>query len=126
MLLLELACAAALQQLAVRPYPVTVGEPVTVRATADGQPIAGLAVAVEDPDGHRRELGPTDAHGEVRADVAMPGLHRFDAEHRGVRLVAPLPVLAERRRWLWALVCVPLGAALLWRIWRRPDAATSG
>lgn len=125
-MLLELVCATAMQQLTVRPYPVTVGDPVTVRAAVDGQPIAGLAVAVEDPAGLRRELGPTDADGEVRAEVAVPGLHRFDAEHRGVRLVAPLPVLPERRRWLWALVCVPLGLALLWRIWRRPDAATSG
>jgi hypothetical protein len=97
---------------------------VTVRAIRDDAPLPGLAVRLVTPDGEQRPFGTTDAAGVVRGEVVVAGMHRFESECDGIRLLAPLPVLPDRRRWLYGLVCIPLGAALLHRIWRRSRAGS--
>lgn len=128
-------CCLALQQLAAAPFPAEVGQPVTVRAerlerpagggSDDGvlRPIASLSITVEMPDGTRAVLGPTDAAGIVHFVPSQAGTHVYSAEVGGVRLVAPHRVVAARARWLPALVCVPLGLALLWQNLRRRRSA---
>lgn len=116
----HLVLFCALQQLAVEPYPATVGDPVVVRAIAPAGPMAGLGVAVVQPDGTRRELGTTDGAGVARFVPEVAGEHQFVAERGGTTLLAPLPVLPPRRRTPYILVCAPLGLVLLFSIWRRP------
>src|SRR5688572_21857232 len=104
-----LVLSLALQQLAVAPYPCEIGGEATVRASAPAGPIAGLAVAVETPDGRVADLGITDAAGELRFQPAQTGMHRVVARHADARLVAPLQVVPVPPRWLYGLLCVPLG-----------------
>lgn len=121
----HLTVLCLLQQLAVDPYPARLEQPVTVRASAaDGTPIAGLEVQLAGPDGVERSAGTTDAAGRLTVVIEAAGHHRLAATHEGVRLVAPLVVLADRPRWLYALVCVPLGLVILYRLWRRPTVAS--
>lgn len=69
-LALELAAPAPAVQLAVSPALIPAGVPtdVTVRATRDGQPVAGLMVDV----GWGRYTGTTDANGEATFTVHVP------------------------------------------------------
>jgi len=113
-----LVCAALLQQLQGAPFPAEVGQPMTVRATRAGEPQPGVQIVVELPDGSRRDLGPTGADGSLAFVPETPGGHVFAAELAGVKLIAPHPVVAPRRRWLLALASVPLGSVLLWRLSR--------
>jgi hypothetical protein len=80
---------------------------------------AGIAVSLELPDGSSRELGVTDAFGVLKFQPEVPGQHAFSASISGVRCVASLPIAPARNRWLLAIVCVPLGLALLWLQIRR-------
>lgn len=114
-------CAAALQQLQVEPYPGEVGVPVTVTAAGTNGPIVGLAVAVELPDGSRREIGATDARGERAYLPEQPGPYVFTGVVAGVQLLAPHRVVAARRRYWLALCAVPLGLALIWQLSRARD-----
>lgn len=107
--------ALAVPQLRLEPERVVVGEQLTVRAEHAGQPVAGAAIEVELPDGSSRSAGTTDAGGALEFVPDVPGQHVFRAEVAGVRMVAPCIVVAARSRWLTAVVCVPLGLALLWR-----------
>jgi hypothetical protein len=117
-----LVLALVLQQLAVEPYPCEVGAGATVRATAPGGPIVGLALSLQTTDGGVRDLGVTDANGELRFVPEREGTLRVSGVHAGVRLVAPLEVVPVPPRWLYALVCVPLGVYLLIRNLRRSRA----
>jgi hypothetical protein len=121
------------QQLTVGPVPSCVGQEVVVRATALGEPAvkpgaavdpvqfaaAGVMVSLELPDGTSREIGVTDASGLLKFHPEVPGQHAFSADISGVRCVASLPIAPARDRWLLAIVCVPLGLAVLWLQIRR-------
>lgn len=80
---------------------------------------AGIAVSLELPDGTSRNIGVTDAAGMLKFQPKVPGQYAFSASISGVRCVASMPVAPERSRWLLAIVCVPLGLALLWLQIRR-------
>ncbi len=108
-----------LQQLSVTPFPAEVGQQVTIRVTERAGPAVGVAVEVELPDGGRRALGASGADGRLGFAPTAPGAYVFRAELDGVALVAPHRVVAERRRWLYGLCCVPVGLWLLWRHLRR-------
>ena len=106
---------------------------MVVRATALGEPAvkpgaavdpvqfaaAGVMVSLELPDGTSREIGVTDASGLLKFHPEVPGQHAFSADLSGVRCVASLPIAPARDRWLLAIVCVPLGLAVLWLQIRR-------
>lgn len=106
---------------------------MVVRAAALGEPavkpgaavdpvqfaVAGVMVSLELPDGTSREIGVTDASGLVKFHPEVPGQHAFSADISGVRCVASLPIAPARDRWLLAIVCVPLGLAVLWLQIRR-------
>lgn len=120
----------AAQQLGVSPFPAEVGSRVTVSASrlqkdptgknpATTVPLAGLPIDVELPDHAHRQVGATDAAGEVEFVPTQLGTHVFSTTIDGVRVVAPHRVISPAPRWLPALVCVPLGLALLWRHLRR-------
>jgi hypothetical protein len=111
-------CLAALQQFQVEPYPGEVGLPVTVSATRDGTPLAGLELAIELPDGSTRTVGTTDAAGRLEFVPLVVGQHVFAASVDGVRVLTPFAVIAAERPWLLALGTVPLGLALLWQLSR--------
>ena len=109
-----------MQQLAVDPVPALVGQEVSVRATTvEDKPVGGLVVAVEMPDGTSRELGKTDANGKLAFTAAVPGPHVMSASIDGVRCVASVAFGPARKTWWLAIVCVPLGLALLWVHGRR-------
>lgn len=114
----HLALLALLQQIQLAPFPAEVGEPVAVRVALPAGGAGGVAVEVEGPDGGRRSAGTTDASGGLSFTPALAGGHRFTAVVDGVRLVARMEVLPARRRWPYAVACVPLGLLLLWRLLR--------
>lgn len=100
-----------------------------MRATvAEEKPVPGLEVAVELPDGTTRQLGTTDATGAIRFVPDMPGPHVYSATIDGVRCIASVAFGPARRTWWLAIVCVPLGLALLWvhgrRLFARPASST--
>jgi hypothetical protein len=119
-LLAKAIVSAVLQQLSVAPFPAEVGDEVVVAVVAPAGPVAGLGIEVELPDRSRRSLGPTDRQGIVRVTAELVGEHVYRTQVDGVALVAPHRVVAARPRWLYALACVPLGLALLWRNARGP------
>jgi hypothetical protein len=105
----------AVQQLAVDPVPAFVDQAVLVRATsAAGKAAPGLEVTVEFPDGARRALGATDTQGVVSFTAEAVGPHVFSATIGGVRCVASVAFRAAHKTWMLAIVCLPLGLALLW------------
>lgn len=113
----------AVQQLQVAPFPVELGQEVVVQAmAADRRALANLPITIEHEDGTRHLLGTTDAAGELRYAPTVVGSCCFRAEVDGALLLAPDHVLPPRRRWLYALLCVPLGLALLWHHLRRRAA----
>ena len=128
-----LTCLFAVQQLTVGPVPSAVGHQVVLRATAladlavepgaSADPVqsaaAGTAISLELPDGSSRQIGATDAAGVLRYELEVPGQHAFSANISGVRCVASMPVAPARNRWLLAIVCIPLGLAMLWLQLRR-------
>ena len=113
-----IACLVALQQLHVTPFPAEVGEPVRVAAEAAGQPLPGLAVRVELPDGSQCDAGVTGTDGTLMFVPTTPGQHVFGAQVGATRLLAPHGVILPRRPWLLAVVSLPLAVALLWRLSR--------
>lgn len=116
------------QHLDPKPLPGVVGQPVTVRATVRGEPVAELEVHVRDASGARTSAGRTDAAGYLRFAPAAVGSHVFEATIDGVVVLAPFPVITAHRTWITAFGLVPLGLALLWvnlRSARRRSAAGS-
>jgi hypothetical protein len=119
--LVSLFCAFGLQQLSVQPFPAETGQPVRILATragaaaAEPQPLPGLPLEVEWPDGTRHSAGVTGADGAATFTPEHPGAFVYRTQVDGVALVAPHRVVAKRRPWLLALACAPLGLVLLWR-----------
>ena len=114
-LLVTILCIAGCQQLRVKPVPAEVGQEVVVRAEQNGQPLVGLAITVSGPDGPPRKAGVTGTDGQVKFVLEAAGSFVVAAEIGGVETLAPLAVIPGRPRWLFAIGCVPLGLALLWR-----------
>jgi hypothetical protein len=114
-LLVTILCVAGCQQLRVEPVPAEVGQEIVVWAEQNGQPFVGLAITVSGPDGPPRAAGVTGTNGQMKFVPEAAGSFVFAAEIGGVEALAPLAVIPGRRRWLFAIGCVPLGLALLWR-----------
>jgi hypothetical protein len=114
-----LGCWLAVQQLGIAPFPAEVGSTVTITAERARQPLAGEAIAVRAPDGRQVKCGTTDARGVVTFVPDAPGQYVYEMTVGGVRVLAPHRVVPQRRTWLAAFVCVPLGLALLWQNLRR-------
>lgn len=113
------------QRLEPVPFAAAVEQPVIVRARdADDRPLPALPIEVDLPDGRRQELGVTDAAGELQFTPERVGAYCYRAMVDGVQLLAPAQALPPRRRWWYALACVPLGLALLWRNLRRRPATS--
>lgn len=123
---MHLAFLCVLQQLVVAPQPAEVGQEVVLRVEREGEGEGrreGVAaqnqlIMVRLPAGEAESVGMTGAEGEVRYVPQAEGSHVFSTVLDGVRLVAPVQVVAARPRWLYALVCIPLGLALLIGIMR--------
>ncbi len=117
-MLMTLALSFVCQHLEHTPEVVELGQEVEVRAV-DSQrgPIAGLPVDVVLPDGSLQALGVTSSSGVLHLETHQEGLHELRAElpDGGPLLVTPFRVVSRPRRWLFVLVCVPLGLVLLWR-----------
>lgn len=116
--LLSLLSSGLPQHLEPNPLPGVVGQPVTVRATVRGAPVADLEVHVRDAAGARTPAGRTDAAGYLRFVPSAVGSHVFEATIDGVAVLAPLPVITAHRTWIAAFGLVPLGLALFWANWR--------
>ncbi len=117
-MLMALALSFVCQHLELAPQVVELGQEVEVRAVdSQGGPIPGLPVDVVLPDGDLPALGVTGSSGVVQLETHQEGLHELRAEmpDGGPLLVTPFRVVSRPRRWLFALVCVPLGLVLLWR-----------
>jgi hypothetical protein len=114
-LLVTILCIAGCQQLRVTPVPAEVGQEVVVWAKQNGQPLVGLAITLSSPDGPPRAVGVTGTEGQMKFVPEDAGSFVLAAEIGGVETLAPLGVIPGRRRWLFAIGCVPLGLALLWR-----------
>jgi hypothetical protein len=110
-----LGCWLAVQQLGTAPFPAEVGSTVTITAQRAGQPLEGEGIVVRAPDGRQVNCGTTDRAGVVTFVPDAPGQYVYEMTVGGVRVLAPHRVVPERRTWLAAFVCVPLGLALLWR-----------
>ena len=83
------------------------------------EPVAqDFLVTVDKPSGESESVLLTGATGEVRYVPKAEGQHVFSTVLDGVRLVTPLEVVGTRARWLYALVCIPVGLALLIAILR--------
>ena len=108
------ACLVLAPQVRAEPFPAAVGDDVTVTALREHAPVAGLAIAVELPDGTRRDCGATGTDGVLRFRPDRPGYHVFHCTLDGTRVLTPLSVVPASRRWPLALGTVPLGLALLW------------
>ena len=119
----SLVLVCLLQQLAVAPFPVEVGGEVVVTARLRDGLRPGLEITAVLPDGTAVPAGVTDVAGSVRFVPKVAGEHRFVAVVEGARWIAPLAVLPARRRWPYAIACVPLGLAFLLSNWRRRPAA---
>lgn len=115
-----LVLGALCQHLAVEPPGVEQGQTVEVRAVdASGTAVAGVAVTLEGPDDSRRVLGRTAEDGRLRFEPEAAGPHVLRARVEGVELLTPYFVAERRKRWLYALACLPLGLVLLWTGARR-------
>ena len=118
----SLALALAFQILEPIPAVTETGEEVEVAVRADdGRAVAGVLVRAQPPAGAPIELGLTGADGALRFRPQQVGAWMLRAElpPRGVVLAAPLRAVPRPRRWVYILVCVPAGAALLWWNLRR-------
>lgn len=123
--MLRLAVVAVCQFLEPVSSPAEVGVPAAVRAVdARGAPLVALQVSVRTPAGELLPIGTTGPDGTVAFAPAAPGDYELRARlpADGALLITPLRVVLPPRRWLWAIVCTPLGLALLWTHWRRRPA----
>lgn len=121
--MLRLAVIAACQFLEPVTSPAEAGAPAALRAVdARGAPIVALAVTVRTPAGELLPIGSTGVDGMVTFVPAEPGDYELRARLPAgdALLIAPLRVVAPPRRWLWAMLCVPIGLALLWLHARPP------
>jgi hypothetical protein len=121
-----LALSLTLPQLRVEPYQVELGAAVAVRVEPDGAVRGGVAIAVDLPDGNRRELGATDPGGMLSFVPDQVGEHVARAQVGELQVLAPFQVVAARPRWLLYAGCVPLGLALLWFNLRRRAGGACG
>lgn len=72
--------------------PATPSQVVTgVVAEADGRPVLGALVALEDEEGRRVRSTLTDEAGRFRLPVASPGTYRLQVERLGYRAVVTEP-----------------------------------
>jgi len=117
---LVFACVAAsprAQHVDLSPAFAEVGSDITATVwQGPQQPLAGVVVVVLPPQGDAVEVGPTDAAGRARFRPVVPGIHEFrvSPDGRDEVWITPYQVRPHRLRWLYALVCLPLGLALLW------------
>lgn len=124
---MHLTFLCVLQQLVVAPQPAEVDREVVLRLESKAATTQDCLITVEKPSGESESVLLTGAAGEVRYIPRAEGQHVFSTVWEGVRLVTPLAVVGPRPRWLYALVCVPLGLALLiaiLRTWKADRAAT--
>lgn len=121
------ALVMILQVLDASPAVGEVGKETVVMAREEGRPLPGLEVFLLDPAGGRRPLGRTDAAGILRWRPRTAGAFELHARlpAGGPLLVLPYYAASRPRRWLWALVCVPAGLALLWANLRRRPAVSA-
>ncbi|GAB4145615.1 MAG: hypothetical protein Fur0037_13580 [Planctomycetota bacterium] len=117
---ISIVLALALQQLEVSPFPAEKGQEIVLRVGDEqNRPVGGVAIVREalarKTGGGRAEVGVTDARGELRLVAAEEGSWCYRAEVAGVRLLAPHEVIRAPKRLWYALACVPLGLAVLWR-----------
>ena len=115
---MHLAFLCVLQQLVVAPQPAEVGGEVVLRLETEEPVAKDFLVTVDKPSGESESVLLTGATGEVRYIPKAEGQHVFSTVLDGVRLVTPLEVVGTRPRWLYALVCIPVGLALLIAILR--------
>lgn len=115
------ALVMILQVLEASPAVGEAGAETVVVARDEGRPMAGLEISVLDPGAALRPIGRTDVHGVLRWRPEASGAFELHARAtaEGPLLVLPYYVAPRPRRWLWALVCVPAGLALLWANLRR-------
>lgn len=103
------------------PQVTEVGQEVVVRAVdAESSPLVGLPVQVRLPTsagfGVAQDVGVTDRQGLVRFLPKTPGDHAFLATLPGERrLYVVLQVNLRPTRWLYGVICIPLG---LWWLYR--------
>jgi len=117
-----LSCAVVAQHIDVSPWVGEVRSDIVATVwSGQSKPVAGIMVTVRTPAGADVEVGPTGPDGTVRYQPQVAGAHQFRVHPAGrdEAWVTPFEVRPERSRWLWALVCVPLGAALAWLNLRR-------
>ena len=106
----------------IEPVPshTEVGQEIRIEARdSAGAPIPDLEIRIRFPDGRLEPIGTTDERGERRFVPTVAGRHAVSATHHGVTLLAPLYAEEPFRRIWYAVICVPLGLALLWRNLRR-------
>ncbi|MFO1077680.1 MAG: hypothetical protein U1E73_08130 [Planctomycetota bacterium] len=117
------ACAFALAvpQVRVEPMRAAVGEAMTVHVERRGEPVAGAAVRVEQPDGSATACAATDARGNAVFAPAVAGRYVFRTAVDGVEMVTVGHAEARLPPWVLASACVPLGLALLWSDLRRRE-----
>jgi len=117
-----LALTFFVQVLEPVPAVVQAGDEVTVEVRAtDGTALPGIAVRVQPPAGAPIELGETGAQGAVnfRPEQAGEYLLRAQIPRRQLVLAAPFRALPRPRRWVYILLCMPVGAVLLaWNLRR--------
>ena len=103
----------------IEPLPglAELGQEVTVTVTSvTSEPVVRQLVVALDPSGSQVQLGETDANGEVVFVPDQVGDWELRADLTGgkLRLIRLLSVVPAPRRWLYALICVPIGLLLLW------------
>lgn len=120
--LLAAPVRAEVQRIEFAPRLGEMGSHAVVKViTHEGAPMPGVVVRARPAGGEDVELGATDPEGAVQFSPVEAGRYELRAwlPEREVTIIAPYEVLPQRRRWVWALVCVPAGLVLLWRNLRR-------
>ena len=121
-MLAVLTFAAIVQHLEPIPAVAEPGQTVAVIARdAEAAPLAGIEVRMRAPDGSEQSLGTTDHEGKVKLVPELVGVYELfgRADRHGPDLIVVLQVVRTPGRWLYGLVCVPLGLALLvWNLRR--------
>jgi hypothetical protein len=126
----ELLVVSARRLLQVSPYTIELGQPIDlfVRSREGESAIRGIPVEAMQPDGSTQRIGTTEDGGHLRFQPTAIGEWVFAIQDGKARVVAPMRVLPARNRWIYGIVCVPLGLVLLVAIarrWRRQSVASS-
>ncbi|MCA8944360.1 MAG: hypothetical protein KDB80_17480 [Planctomycetes bacterium] len=118
--MLTIAALFVVQWIEPEPSHTEAGSNVVVEARdADGSPLVGLPIEVRWPDGRVESIGATDASGNREFVPTEVGAYRVGAQLEGVELRAPLYANRPFARLWYALLCVPIGLGLLWRLVKR-------